>query len=115
MTVRELETPRGRVGLGARMARLPRFVPAVLLAYAACRLLTGVLMAIVARHQVPTGWNGPGTDPVTYLTFTAQWDGQWYQQIAEQGYPGALPVDGDGVTQQNAWAFYPSSRCSPAS
>ncbi|MDQ2758664.1 MAG: hypothetical protein M3Y71_19245 [Actinomycetota bacterium] len=89
------------------VARLPHFLPCVLLAYAACRLLTGVLLAVVAGHQVPTGWNGSETDPVTYLTFTAQWDGQWYQRIATRGYPAALPVDSGGVTQQNPWAFYP--------
>ena len=55
-------------------------------------------------RQVPTGWTGPD---VSYLTFTAQWDGQWYQHIAEQGYPRRLPTDANGLVQQNAWAFYP--------
>jgi len=104
MSTSGLTTRPGRVAV---VAGRRGFLPVVLLAYAACRLLTGVLLAVVARHQVPTGWNGSGTDPVTYLTFTAQWDGQWYQQIAEHGYPATLPVDGSGVTQQNPWAFYP--------
>ena len=59
---------------------------------------------IVAMRQVPTGWTGPD---VSYLTFTAQWDGQWYLHIAEQGYPRRLPTDASGLVQQNAWAFYP--------
>ena len=81
-----------------------RFLTYVLLAYAACRLVSGVLLAIVAMRQVPTGWTGPD---VSYLTFTAQWDGQWYLHIAEQGYPRRLPTDETGLVQQNAWAFYP--------
>jgi hypothetical protein len=80
------------------------FLPAVLLAYAACRLVSGVILAVVATRQVPTGWTGPVVD---YLTFTSQWDAQWYKQIAEGGYPRTLPVDGAGLVQQNAWAFYP--------
>ena len=81
-----------------------RFLTYVLLAYAACRLVSGVLLAIVAMRQVPTGWTGPD---VSYLTFTTQWDGQWYLHIAEQGYPRRLPTNETGLVQQNAWAFYP--------
>lgn len=89
-----------------RVARVPRFLLSVLGVYAVCRLVTAVLLTVVAGRQVPTGWNGPGS-VVTYLTFTAQWDGQWYQLIAQQGYPSVLPVDSLGVVQQNPWAFYP--------
>jgi hypothetical protein len=81
-----------------------RFLAYVVIAYAVCRLVSGILLAIVATRQVPTGWTGPD---VSYLTFTAQWDGQWYLHIAEQGYPKRLPVDINGLVQQNAWAFYP--------
>jgi len=81
-----------------------RFMVWLLLAYAVCRLVTGVILAVVATRQVPTGWTG---SQVSYLTFTAQWDGQWYQSIAQNGYPATLPVDAAGVVQQNAWAFYP--------
>jgi hypothetical protein len=81
-----------------------RFLIRVVLAYAVCRLVTGVILAVVATRQVPTGWTGP---EVTYLTFTAQWDGQWYEAIAQNGYPATLPVDALGVVQQNPWAFYP--------
>ena len=89
---------------GGTRAGTARFLTYVLLAYAACRLVSGVLLAIVAMRQVPTGWTGPD---VSYLTFTAQWDGQWYLHIAEQGYPKRLPTDTNGLVQQNAWAFYP--------
>ena len=81
-----------------------RFLTYVVVAYALCRLVSGILLAIVAARQVPTGWTGLD---VNYLTFTAQWDGQWYLHIAEQGYPRRLPTDDTGAIQQNAWAFYP--------
>ncbi len=87
-----------------RGALVSRFVLRILLAYAVCRVITGVILVIVAARQVPTGWTGP---VVSYLTFTAQWDGQWYQAIAEHGYPRTLPVDGTGLVRQNPWAFYP--------
>lgn len=85
-------------------ARLGPFLPAVLLVYALCRLVSGVILAVVATRQVPTGWTGPH---VSYLTFTVQWDGQWYQQIAANGYPSTLPLDRAGAVGENPWAFYP--------
>ena len=87
-----------------KQALLSRFLVRVLLSYAVCRVVTGILLTLVAARQVPTGWTGPD---VTYLTFTAQWDGQWYKAIAEHGYPATLPADGTGLVQQNPWAFYP--------
>ena len=45
--------------------------------------------------------------PVSYFPFTALWDGQWYQTIAQHGYPSELPVGVGGAVQQNPWAFYP--------
>ena len=89
---------------GVRAVAVRRFLPTVLVAYALCRLVSGILLSVVATRQVPTGWTGP---EVTYLTFTTQWDGQWYQAIAQHGYPRVLPVDQLGLVQQNPWAFYP--------
>lgn len=45
-------------------------------------------------------------DPASYPHVIANWDGQWYRQIATHGYPPDLPTR-NGVVQQNAWAFYP--------
>lgn len=44
--------------------------------------------------------------PVTLTEGLSNWDGAWYRQIAQQGYPHHLPRV-DGAVQQNAWAFYP--------
>jgi hypothetical protein len=45
-------------------------------------------------------------DPPSYLHVIANWDGQWYREIAAYGYPHGLPTS-HGVVQQSAWAFYP--------
>lgn len=81
-----------------------RFLALLALGYAASRLASALILAIVATRQVPTGWTGP---EVGYLTFTAQWDGQWYERIVEGGYPRTLPTDARGLVAQNPWAFYP--------
>lgn len=83
------------------------FVAWVLAVYALCRVVTTTILLLVMQHQVPTGMTGGDDVPVTYFSFTTLWDGQWYQSIAEGGYPETLPTDGAGRIQQNAWAFYP--------
>ncbi|EWT01089.1 membrane protein [Intrasporangium oryzae NRRL B-24470] len=83
------------------------FVAWVLVAYALCRVVTTTILLLVMPHQVPSGMTGGDDVPVTYFPFTALWDGQWYQWIAQHGYPDTLPTDGTGKVQQNPWAFYP--------
>lgn len=69
------------------------------------RLVTAVLLVRASAQQVPFP---PWTDADPgYLDLGTLWDGYWYRQIAEGGYPATLPVDGTGTLQQNAWAFYP--------
>ena len=76
------------------------------------RVVSGVLIVLVARDQIPASALPPDmpiptlVDPHTYLHVIANWDGQWYRQIAAHGYPSHVPVV-DGSLQQNAWAFYP--------
>jgi hypothetical protein len=63
-------------------------------------LLTG--WGIQRRLEAIQGWT-----PSSLADFLSSWDGYWYLQIAEFGYPTALPVDSAGTVEQNAWAFYP--------
>jgi hypothetical protein len=76
------------------------------------RLVDVALIMLVARDQIPASALPPHmpmptlVDPSSYLHVIANWDGQWYRQIAAHGYPAHVPVV-DGVLQQNAWAFYP--------
>jgi Dolichyl-phosphate-mannose-protein mannosyltransferase len=62
-------------------------------------------MILAARGQVPNMWTSahPG-----YFDLGVQWDGSWYREIAEHGYPHTLPHDAAGNLQQNALAFYPA-------
>jgi hypothetical protein len=72
--------------------------------YAASRLVDAVILDRMARFQAPSLWTRP--DP-GYFGIVAIWDGDWYRQIAESGYPTTIPRDDLGVAQQNPWAFYP--------
>lgn len=77
----------------------------VLAVYAAARLATTVVFLWVASGQGENAWTGPHPGYFPYVGFL--FDGSWYRQIAEQGYPSTLPVDASGNVQQNAWAFFP--------
>jgi hypothetical protein len=82
------------------------FVLRVIGAYALCRGFSVLLLIIVSRYQAPVSWTGPHPN---YLSMTVLWDGSWYREIAEFGYPSALPIDAfTGTVQENAWAFYPA-------
>src|SRR5262249_24828734 len=80
--------------------------------FAVTRILSGLLIVLVARDQIsasqlPADMPLPTlVDPASYLHVIANWDGQWYRLIAAHGYPSGLPTS-HGVVQQNAWAFYP--------
>jgi len=86
------------------MRRTPGWVVA-LGVWLAFRVFTGVVTAVVARTQTENLWtmSAPG-----YLAFVGIWDGRWYQEIAEDGYPRPLPVDDAGRPVQSAWAFFPA-------
>lgn len=85
-----------------------RLLPLVVLGYLLCRTFSAVLMIWLARHQpisgVPGGASGAHS---TYWDETRMWDGRWYEQIADRGYPRQLPIGTDGRVAQNAWAFLP--------
>ncbi len=82
--------------------------------YAATRLFTFVVVSVVQRSQValpapngilrimyPTG-KAPG-----YLVVMGNWDGQWYQYIANHGYPTVVPYTFEGRPDMSPWAFFP--------
>jgi hypothetical protein len=83
------------------------FVAWVLGIYAACRVVSTVVLLLAIQHQVPSGMTGGDDVPVTYFSFTALWDGQWYSRIADGGYPDVLPLNDEGHVAENPWAFYP--------
>jgi hypothetical protein len=79
-------------------------VVVALAAYAMTRVFAWVVISRAATHQQPSVWTGKRSG---YLDMASLWDAQWYRLIATQGYPVPLPVDANGVVQQNAWAFFP--------
>ncbi|MDC5697758.1 hypothetical protein OO014_10840 [Intrasporangium calvum] len=91
----------------ARTRPLRTFLLTVLAVYVACRVVTTAILLAVMAGQVPSGMTGGDDVPVTYFPFTALWDGQWYEIIANDGYPDHVPRGADGGAQQNPWAFYP--------
>lgn len=77
----------------------------VLAIYLATRLIAVVAFVWTARVQQASLWTGANPGYLEYVAVL--FDGSWYRQIAEQGYPSTLPVGADGLVQQNAWAFFP--------
>ncbi len=77
----------------------------IVVLYAVARVVSTVLLAVVAPSQQPAGM----TDglSVGYVGFTRIWDGQWYEWVATWGYPAEVPRDASGQALQNTWAFYP--------
>jgi len=80
--------------------------------FAVTRIIDAIMLIVMARHQVPdpvvqVSPLGPyGVAQPSYLEVIANWDGQWYREIATHGYPGELPMV-DGKVEQNVWAYYP--------
>ncbi|AXH98205.1 hypothetical protein DV701_17335 [Ornithinimicrobium avium] len=83
-----------------------RFVLTVALIWTVLRALSTVLLVELADNwQDPSVYDDPGVP--RYFQFATLWDGQWYEEIATEGYPEELPVGVTGAVRQNAWAFYP--------
>jgi hypothetical protein len=77
----------------------------VLAAYAVSRVVAGLVIAAAAAWlQNPAGVGDLHPD---YLDMVVIWDGQWYRQIVERGYPHGLPLTDLGQVDYNSWAFFP--------
>lgn len=99
------------LGVPRRLRFAGREVPwwaAVLVLYAVSRVVTTMLMMtlFVVANVAHWDYASPRMDP-TFFTFSGSWDGSYYSQIVEQGYPTSLPLDTEGAVQQNPWAFLP--------
>ncbi len=96
-----------RTRLGRLWATVRAWAPwqQVLLAYALSRLVAAVIIELAALWlQNPAGVVDLHPD---YWDMVVIWDGQWYRQIAEHGYPHGLPLNDLGHVDYNAWAFFP--------
>ncbi len=86
----------------ARMGAWPWWLQ-VSLVFVAARVVSACIFMAAAIHQGTNPWFPPAPD---YWNFITIWDGRWYQEAADKGYPSVLPVDANGVVKENAWAFY---------
>lgn len=86
----------------ARMADWPWWLQ-VSLVFVVARVVSACIFMAAAVHQGVNPWFPPTPD---YWNFITIWDGRWYAQVADNGYPSVLPVDANGVVKENAWAFY---------
>ncbi|WP_315098032.1 hypothetical protein [uncultured Cellulomonas sp.] len=77
----------------------------VLAVYAVARLVTTAVFLWVASVQEQNPWTPAHPDYFSYVGLL--FDGSWYRTVAESGYPAELPLDAEGLVQQNAWAFFP--------
>lgn len=87
----------------ALLTRLPWWAQATLI-WLISRLWAALLFVVVDRQSPDGPW---GPTPLGYFNVLSIWDGQWYQQVHDDGYPSELPMDANGTVQPNAWAFYP--------
>lgn len=100
-------TPTAVASPGAPIPGIGRlsFALIVLAIYTALRVFSAAVLWWIARtQQDPVIFSGQNP---RYFDVAAQWDGQWYRRIAEEGYPSALPLTDGGLVAQNEWAFYP--------
>ncbi|WP_270886478.1 hypothetical protein [Pedococcus sp. 5OH_020] len=79
------------------------------------RVVAAVLVLVSSRHQIALGpstipglfvYEGTPADP-GYLAVTRNWDGQWYQLIATEGYHHVGPGEVPSHATVWAWAFPP--------
>jgi hypothetical protein len=73
--------------------------------FLAARAVTSVFLLWLTTQTGPASEAGPSP---SFARLSSVWDGRWYQQIAQHGYPAHLPVDAHGHVLQNAWAFLPA-------
>jgi hypothetical protein len=91
--------------------RQPRWWLQVLGIWALTRVVATVGFVWVASQQGPTPWSAAGHP--SYFDFLDTWDAEWYRRIFQNGlghdpgYPTHLPVNANGLVQQNSWAFMP--------
>ncbi|MCU1477274.1 MAG: hypothetical protein JWQ64_1967 [Subtercola sp.] len=76
----------------------------VVLIYLGARVITTVMLLVLASVQGKNPWTG--AQP-SYWDYASIWDGTWYKIIAYWGYPSQLPLTTSGHIAQNAWAFLP--------
>src|SRR3954453_18213218 len=115
----DLTAPDSRIGRWLRSAPVPEpravreswrwWLLMPLLIFLAARVVsTAMLLMLGADATFTPGGPTPiimaPAGPGDLLT---AWDGNWYRQIVDHGYPAELPRDAWGTVQMNSYAFFP--------
>ena len=116
MTTASTTTPATRHELPATTLRAPRWRSRgtwlALLVFLASRVVDGVVLAISGHRQIalpdPALQRAAAVDHATaanpgYLELLSNWDGQWYQFLATQGYH--LPAAGATNVEDTLWSW----------
>jgi hypothetical protein len=86
------------------------------LAFLVTRLVDAAFILIAQRDQIAvttalesSNYHVHSASPAApgYWEVATNFDGQWYEEIANDGYPAALPTNAEGEVTRNAWAFLP--------
>ncbi|MFH5878183.1 hypothetical protein [Arthrobacter sp. NA-172] len=101
-TVDERTPMKGLGRIAAHGASWPWWVH-VSLIYVAARLVSACIFMAAALQQGVNPWFPPAPD---YWNFITIWDGRWYAEAANNGYPSTLPLNSSGNVAENSWAFY---------
>jgi hypothetical protein len=93
----------GRLGRAATHAASWPWWVQITLIYIAARLVSACIFMAAALQQGVNPWFPPAPD---YWNFITIWDGRWYAEAANSGYPAVLPLNASGNVAENSWAFY---------
>jgi len=113
MAARAAQTSEPNWRFGRLQVPLSIWLPLTI--FALTRLYAFAVIALAARHQVALpSPDHPGIyqftshpDSPGYLGLIANWDGQWYERIATNGYHLLPPGDPDAKNALWAFAFLP--------
>jgi len=114
MAAKAAQTPEATTWRFGRV-RVPLAIWLPLAIFALSRLYGFVVIAVAARQQVALpSPDHPGIyqftahpDSPGYLGLITNWDGQWYERIATNGYHLPSPGDPDAKDALKAFAFLP--------
>ncbi len=112
-TVTDVRKPASQRGVSRWRAPIYLWFPLAI--FACTRLVDAVFFVVASRRQLALApGDYPGyfvhtahpADP-GYFALTTNWDGQWYEFIATQGYQNPGLDSGNAADQAWAWAFPP--------
>ena len=83
--------------------------PIVAAVLGACLMhVVSTLLILLATHLQPERLPLSVSEPhPSFLATSSEWDGLWFRQATEHGYPTTLPTRPNGAIGESTWAFLP--------